>query len=304
MKKVLSFLLALCMLIPLAMTAGAGSAFAAAAKTPEEFEALKQAAEGGDASAMAEVGNIYLRGNYNLDVTRDFNQALSWFLRAADAGNTDVYMSIANIYEKGSSGERNPEKAYTWFKRAADAGVAEAEERMAEPIYAAYRWNDDAAHLTGTLGEYGMLGGRFGTPFYLDKPLVDCPRIDLTMSFISYRGWPFGLYGLYALTPENKWVEVTRFQIEKYQAAEDAEPRTYEIHPAQPLTCSALAVVLLEDGMDFNLVRDDRYLVDSAFVGEYSESFPAPVFTPSDAEYPENASSVYTTAYVNPYPSA
>ena len=84
MKKILSFLLALCMLLPLAVT----PAFAAVSSAVE-FEQLKQKAEAGDAGAMGEVANIYYRGNYNSGVNRDFAQALSWFLRAAEAGNND-----------------------------------------------------------------------------------------------------------------------------------------------------------------------------------------------------------------------
>ena len=297
MKKILSFLLALCMLIPLAVTPGYATVGSA-----EEFEQLKQRAEGGEAAAMAEVGSCYYLGNYGAGVDRDFSQALAWFLRAAEAGDTSVYMSIANIYEKGSAGERSVEKAYEWFRRAAELGSKEAEERMAAPAYAAMRWKDDAAALTGQLGEYGNLGGRYGTPFYLDKPVLDCSMITLQMSFIQYRGWPFGLYGLFAQTLNGDWVEVDRFQIEKYQAEEGAEPRTYQFQLTNPLSFRALGVVLLEDGMDFNLVHADTYYVDKTCLGEYSETVLPASFTPSGKEYPENAASFSSAAYVNPYP--
>lgn len=297
MKKILSFLLALCMLIPLGIT----PAFAAVSSA-EEFEQLKQKAEAGDADAIVEVANTYYRGNYNCGVSRDFAQALSWFLRAAEAGNTDVYMTIATIYDKGSAGERNLEKAYDWYKKAAELGISEAEERTQSAVFSSFRWKDNAVALTGTLGEYGNCGGRYGTPFYLDKPVVDCPMINLEMRFINYRGWPFGLYGLFAQTLSGDWIEVTRFQIEKYQAEEGAEPRLYEIHPAAPISFKALAVVLLEDGMDFNLVHEDTYYVDKAFLSEYSDTVLPSSFTPSGAQYPENAASFVTSAWVNPYP--
>ena len=297
MKKILSFLLALCLLIPLGVT----PAFAAVSSA-EEFEQLKQKAESGDAAAMADVANIYYRGNYNAGISRDFAQALSWFLRAADAGNTDVYLTIATIYEKGSAGERNSEKAYDWYKKAAEAGSSEAEEHMQAAVFASYHWKDNAVALTGSLGEYGICGGRYGTPFYLDKPVVDCPLINFEMRFVNYRGWPFGLYGLYAQTLNGDWIEVTRFQIEKYQGAEGAEPRLYEIRPAAPISFKALAVVLLEDGMDFNLVHEDTYYVDKTYLSEYSDTVLPPSFTPSGAQYPENAATFVTSAYVNPYP--
>lgn len=297
MKKILSFLLALCMLLPLAVT----PAFAAASSA-EEFEQLKQKAEAGDASAMVEVADIYYRGNYNCGVNRDFAQALSWYLRAADAGNTDVCLTIATIYDKGSAGERNYEKAYEWYKKAAELGSSEAEARMQEAVFADFRWKDDAVVLTGTLGEYGNCGGRYGTPFYLDKPVVNCPLINMELRFISYRGWPFGIYGLFALSPSGDWFEVSRFQIEKFQAEEGAEPRLYEFRPDAPISFKALAVVLLEDGMDFNLVHEDTYYIDKAFLSEYSDTVLPAAFTPSGAQYPENAASFVTSAWVNPYP--
>lgn len=301
MKKTLSFLLALCMLVSLALTVGAAPAFAAV-KSAEEFEQLRQKAESGDAAAMADVANVYYRGNYNSGISRDFGQALSWFLRAADAGNTDVYLTIANIYEKGSAGERNPAQAYDWYKKAADLGSKEAEERIADPIFADYRWKDNAAVLTGTLGEYGNLGGRYGTPFYLDQPVLDCTMITMQLRFIQWRGWPFGLYGLFAQTLNGDWVEVERFQIEKYQGEEGAEPRTYEFRPQSPLSFKALGVVLLEDGMDFNLQHEDLYYVDKALLGEYSDTILPSSFTPSNAQYPENSAMFVTSAYSNPYP--
>ena len=55
-----------------------------------------------------------------------------------------------------------------------------------------------------------------------------------------------------------------------------------------PMSFRALGVVLLEDGMDFNLVHEDTIL-------------PA-AFTPSGKQYPENAASYSSAAYVNPYP--
>jgi len=297
MKKILSFLLALCLLIPLGVT----PAFAAVSSA-EEFEQLKQKAEAGDAAAMVDIANAYYRGSYNAGISRDFSQALSWFLRAAEAGNTDVYLTIATIYDKGSTGERNVEKAYDWYKKAADLGSPEAAERVQSDVFANYRWKDNAVALTGTLGEYGSCGGRYGTPFYLDKPVVNCPKINMELSFINYRGWPFGLYGLYAQTLSGDWIEVSRFQIEKYQAEEGAEPRLYEFSPAAPISFKALAVVLLEDGMDFNLVHEDTYYVDKSFLSEYSDTVLPSSFTPSGAEYPENAATFVTSAWVNPYP--
>ena len=307
MKKVLCVLLAICMLIPLAVT----PAFAAV-QSAEEFEQLRQKAEGGDASAMEEVANVYYRGNYKSGVSRDFSQALDWFLRAADAGNTNVYVTIATIYEKGSAGVRDLEKAYEWYQRAAENGSQEALEATQKEIFQGGQTqngqtqggqgNNDVYNLTGTLGEFGTLGGRSGTPFYLDRPVIDCPRIVLQLAIIEYRGWPFGLYGLYAMNMSGSWVELSRFQIEKSQAGEGAEPRTYTFDLSSPQSFKALAVVLLEDGMDFDLVHADSFIVDRQYVSEYTATVPAPAFVASGMEYPKNSASFSMGAWVNPYP--
>ena len=295
MKKVLCFFLAFCLLIPLAIT----PAFASVGSA-EEFEQLKQKAEAGDAAAMAEVANVYMVGSYNNGISRDFAQALSWFLRAADAGNTDVYLSIARLYETGSAGERSTEKAYDWYKRASELGSSEAEELITAPGFDEYRWKDNASLLTGTLGEYGNLGGRFGTPFYLDAPVLNCSMLNMQLRFVQWRGWPFGMYGLFAQDLNGDWIELQRFQIEKYQGEEGAEPRTYEFRFSSPVSFRALGVVLLEDGMDFNLVHEDSFYVDKTAVGAYSDVVPAPNFTPSGAQYPENGSSFGYSSYSSP----
>lgn len=305
MKKVLSFFLALCMLISLALTVGASPAFAEV-QSAEDFAQLKQQAEAGDASAMVEVANIYSRGNFNSGVSRDFEQALAWYLRAADAGNDDVALNIATIYEKGSAGARDYEAAYEWYLKAAENGSKKvkkaAKTAMAQDIYADLHWLDSIAQLRGTYGEYGNLGGRYGTPFYLDKPVKDCTEIDMQLNIIEYRGWPFGLYGLYAMNTSGNWVEVSRFEIKKEQAEEGAEPKTYNFALSSPLSFKALGVVLLEDGMDFNLKHRDDFFVDKTLLSQYSEKNPAPEFTPSDADCSENSATFYTTAWSNPYP--
>lgn len=299
MKKVLSFLLTLCILTSLALTVGASPAFAAV-QSLEEFEQLKQQAEAGDSKAMEELANTYYRGSYNVGISRDFVQALNWFLRAADAGNTDVYVTIATIYEKGSTGERDLEKAYEWYQRAAESGSQEAQEATQSEKYESYHWKDSVATLSGTLGEYSNLGGRYGTPFYLDNPVVDCSQLILQLSFIEYRGWPFGTYGLFAMAMNGSWMELGRFQIEKFQAEEGAEPRLYSFELSTPQSFKALGVVLLEDGMDFNLKHEDVFYVDKACISDYSDAVPAPMFTPSGASYPENAGSFAYTAYSDP----
>ncbi len=295
MKKIISVLLMICMLLPLTV-----SSYAAAVYSAEELEQLKQSAESGDAAAMETLGNLYYLGNYKSGITRDFARALDWFQKAADAGNQNVLMELAAIYEKGSAGEKNIEKAYNYYKKAAEAGIAGADDKIAENQFSQLRWKDSVSLLTGTLGEAVVLHGREAIPFYLDNPVENTTRISLEMRFIDYRGWPFGEYALYALGLDGEWFEITRFQIEKSQA--EGEPRTYDFTTETPISFKALSVGLVEDGMDFNLVHEDKYYIDKTCLGQYSDAVPAPVFNPSEKAYPENYAVFVTQAYVNPYP--
>ena len=112
-------------------------------------------------------------------------------------------------------------------------------------------------------------------------------------------GWPYGRYALWGQAPNGKWFEIKRFQVEKSQ--QDGEPKSYEFPLDEPVSFVALAVCLSESGMEFGLVHDALYYVDSNCVSAYSESIPEPYFTPSDLEYPEISSTVSYSAFVNPY---
>jgi len=298
MKRALTLLLALCLLLSLGI--GAHAANAPTVSSAEEFQELLQKADAGDAAAMAKVGTVYYRGNFNSGVTRDFTLALQYFLKAADAGNTDVLMNIATIYDKGSAGDKNPERAYHYYKLAAEAGIPGAEEKTLEPQFSVFHWKDNAALLAGKLGVYENIAGRDIMPYYLDAPVVDCSALTMELAMMNYSGWPFGEYGVFAQDMDNKWVELGRFQIEKSQT--DGELRTYDFVFPQPLSFRALAVVITEQGMDFTLYHADNFYVDKVNVSSYSETLPAPVFTPSEEQFPIITSHVYTSEYVNPWP--
>ena len=299
MKKTFSLLLALCMLLSLGISAHAGNT--PAVSSAEEFQELLQKADAGDVDAMVRVGTIYSRGNFNSGVSRDFSLALQYFLKAADAGSKDVLMNIATIYEKGSAGERNPEAAYQYYKLAADAGIAGAEEKTQEPQFALYHWKDNAALLSGKLGAYENIVGRSTMPFYLDTPVLDCSALTMELAMMNHSGWPFGEYGVFAQNLDGKWVELGRFQIKQDQT--DGEARTYDFVLSQPISFRALAVVILEKGMDFTLYHADNFYVDKTIVSAYSDTLPAPVFTPSEEQFPIISSHVYTSEYVNPWPA-
>lgn len=299
MKRVFALLLALCVLLSLSVSAYAATA--PAVKSAEEFEEMLQKAEGGDADAMATVGTVYYRGNYNAGITRDFASALEWFEKAAEAGNKTVLMDLATIYDKGTAGVRNLDKAYTYYKQAEEAGFEGAKEKTEEPRFAAFHWKDNAALLAGKLGGYETIKGRDSMPLYLDAPVVDCSLITMELAIMDFSGWPFGQYGLFAQDLNGEWIELGRFQIEQFQASADA--RTYSFPLDQPVSFRALAVVIMEKGMDFTLYHADNFYVDKANLSSYSDTLPAPAFTASEEQFPVISTHVYSSAWVNPYPA-
>lgn len=315
MKRATIIFLSLCMLFSL-FACAAASAEDAAAEPAQEAVAepapritdyatvsLDQAirdAESGNTDAMAYLGNLYYLGNYKLGITRDFSKALEWFLKAAPAGDGKVLFNIARIYERGSVGERDMETAFEWYTKAAAAGNADAQTEIDSDAYKTIRWKANSTALKGSLGDKELVGTGYAMPFYLEAPVVDCDKISMDLRIVEVtNGWPYGCYALWALGMDEKWTEVTRFQIEKFQA--DGEPRNYEFELEAPISFKALAVCLSEDGMEFGLVHDDLFYVDSACVSAYSVSIPAPAFTATTEAYPFLSSRVSFSAYSNPY---
>ncbi len=297
MKRAMILLLSLCVVFSLFTC----SAFAEGYSADSVDQAIRDA-ESGNGAAMAYLGNLYYLGNYKQNVTRDFNKALEWFLKAADAGAADkeVLFNIARIYERGAAGEKDLEAAFEWYSKAAAAGSSEAQTAIEDEMYKTIRWKANSASLKGQLGEREMIGSGYAMPFYLDAPVENCDMISMDLRIVEVKnGWPYGGYALWTLGLNDKWTEAARFQIEKFQ--QDGEPRNYEFNLDNPISFKAIAVCLSEDGMEFGLVHEALFFVESSKVTAYSEAIPKPSFTPAAEEYPELSSQVSFSAYANPY---
>ena len=296
MKRITVILVSLCMLFSLFACASAS----ADGYTAESVDQAIRDAESGNTDAMTYLGNLYYLGNYKLGITRDFNKALEWFLKAAPAGDSQVLFNLAKIYERGSAGQKDMETAFEWYTKAAAAGNADAQAAIESEAYKTIRWKANSAGLKGSLGEQEMIGTGYAMPFYLEAPVENCDIISMDLRIVEVKnGWPYGRYALWALGLDGKWKEVTRFQIEKFQ--ENGEPRNYEFVLEEPISFKALAICLSEDGMEFGLVHDDLFYVDSNCVSAYSDTNPAPVFTASAEEYPFLSSRVSFSQFSNPY---
>lgn len=131
---------------------------AAAAQSTGMNAALLARAKAGNAAAEVQVGECYESGK---GVTQDFKQAAAWYLKAANQGNTEGELHLADLYRDGAGQAfpRNMTKAAAWYRKAANQGNAGAQGTLGM-LYSlglgvprsdadAYFWLDLAAQAKG-----------------------------------------------------------------------------------------------------------------------------------------------------------
>lgn len=89
--------------------------------TNAEVSELKKLAANGNVEAMVELGNTYNFGYYEAG-KKDFKEAVKWWQRAADKGNTKAMLRLAENYEEGKGVKRNQKEANKLYRMAADQG--------------------------------------------------------------------------------------------------------------------------------------------------------------------------------------
>jgi hypothetical protein len=70
------------------------------------------AAEHGDTTAMADVGSLYLVGEY---VPQNYQRAFLWLHKAAKKGNSLAMSNLGMMYEMGDGVPVNYSEAYFWL---------------------------------------------------------------------------------------------------------------------------------------------------------------------------------------------
>ena len=89
-----------------------------------EVAALRARAEGGDASAMYELGFAYHEGERGLK--KDRKQAFTWFKRAADLNHVRSLTNCGVLYLEGRGVERNDRRGFSMLGAAAALGSEHA----------------------------------------------------------------------------------------------------------------------------------------------------------------------------------
>eukprot|EP00163_Fabomonas_tropica_P009049 TRINITY_DN18837_c0_g1_i1.p1 TRINITY_DN18837_c0_g1~~TRINITY_DN18837_c0_g1_i1.p1 ORF type:complete len:676 (-),score=176.02 TRINITY_DN18837_c0_g1_i1:229-2256(-) len=162
---------------------------------PQNAEAavtfFRQAAQQGDASAMAQMGMMYAQG---VGVDKSNETALYYFRKGADKGHAAALTGLGHMYAHGSGVTQDNEKAFKYFTQAADKGNAEGQFNLGAMYIGGLGVKQDnqqalhyftrAAHQGHTLALYNLgvmyLFG-MGTP-------RSCPTAVQFMKSVAERG--------------------------------------------------------------------------------------------------------------------
>jgi TPR repeat protein len=87
----------------------------------------QQATESLSAQAMAERGTDYFNGR---GVSQDYQQAASWFRKAAEAGDVRSMYFLGFMYENGWGVEKDRQQAISWYRKAANLGNQNAKDDL------------------------------------------------------------------------------------------------------------------------------------------------------------------------------
>jgi TPR repeat protein len=122
---------------------------------------LRTRASAGDAKAAYDLGEHYADG---AGVKRDFQQAMSWFAKAAGKGQASAQWKLGLGYLKGIGVPQDDAKAAAWFLRAANQAHIGAQIALSELYFdgrgmpqdyiRAYTWATIAAQTTSGGNEY------------------------------------------------------------------------------------------------------------------------------------------------------
>jgi hypothetical protein len=97
----------------------------------DDNEAVKwfiKAAEQGDPKAQFFSGLMHTIGR---GVPQDDNEAVKWYAKAAEQGNADAQFFMGLMYEEGKGVHRDDEEAAKYYALAAEQGHADAQESLA-----------------------------------------------------------------------------------------------------------------------------------------------------------------------------
>ena len=90
----------------------------------QDFEAIKRAAEQGDADAQNSLGVMYAKGQ---GVAQNDAEAVKWLREAAEQGEAKAQSNLGAMYTEGRGVAQNDVEALKWFRKAAEQGFVDAQ---------------------------------------------------------------------------------------------------------------------------------------------------------------------------------
>ncbi|NEX73774.1 tetratricopeptide repeat protein [Aeromonas rivipollensis] len=157
-------------------------------------DALRKAAEQGDAVAQNNLGMRYVNGQGEV---QDYKQAVAWFRKAAEQGDAVAQYNLGSMYDKGQGVVQDYQQAVAWYRKAAEQGDAGAQYNLgicfadgvgvAQDYMQAYAWLSAAAANGGdvdTVNARDMVAGWL-TPATLRKGQALATRY-----FVQYQPKP------------------------------------------------------------------------------------------------------------------
>lgn len=109
----------------------------------------------------------------------------------------------------------------------------------------------DGRLLGGAFGELEPIYNGLSSPFYLDKKVVDCRALSLTLAVADYTGDPFGSWYLFAQDLDGNWDHIAELELSPDLA--DGRTRVYDLWFVKPLSFKALALCIRDPGAAFSL---------------------------------------------------
>jgi TPR repeat protein len=85
-----------------------------------------------NAREQCELGKKYASGD---GMPRDFRQAASWYIKAAEQGDADAQLRLGLLYFNGHGVLKDQKKAASLYKEAAEQGHAEAQRQLADSYF-------------------------------------------------------------------------------------------------------------------------------------------------------------------------
>ena len=241
----------------------------------------------------ADQGFAYYKGE---GVVQDYGKALELFLEADRVGNTQVQFTVGEMYEFGYGVERDLITAVKWYMKAAQLGDAQANVKLkTEPLRSyseAMSVQKQATHVPAFYGEEENIRG-YISPLYPRFPIIRVRDITIVLTIEEWlSGWPYGNWYLYVKDPDGNWHHTSIFKLDKTMG--EGIPRVFHLDLDQEETAVAIALAPADKGMDFAVRFDVEIFASEENVGEYSEKFPEPKFTPARSDRP------VSSVHVNP----